>query len=367
MDSPLLRAWHGAALAALPEGVDVWDAHTHTGSADPDGVSIDTTRLLARLDAGGTTAAVMCTSADPDGYDRPNRRVLEDAAASGGRLVPFVRTDPTRDGAAERVRDALEAGHRGIKLHPRSEGFAMSASGVDEVCSVAAAARVPVLVHAGRGMPPLGPKVTALLDRHDGLVLILAHCAISDLAWIAPESATRPGLVFDTAWWNPADLAALFAWVDSSQILYASDTPYGDPVGSFGLTMRAAVAAGVGPRALSAVFGGTLRRLLDGDGTGASLGRGRAAAPDPAMLRVASSLYSAIASAFGGRRGTQAIDLALRALEVKDPAPLQRALTATLEAAREAEGEERLWLLITACSGALSPVLVPEARDLVAT
>jgi len=359
MDSPLLRAWHDAARDALPGGAEVWDAHTHTGGADPDGVGIDTAGLLDRLDAGGTATAVMCTSADPDGYDGPNRRVLADAAASRGRLVPFARVDPTDGGAAESARRAVEEGHRGIKLHPRSEGFGMGDPGVDRVCGVAAASRVPVLIHAGRGMAPLGRPVIDLLDRHDGLTMILAHCAISDLTWIAPEADGRPGLLFDTSWWNPADLAALFAWVDSSQILYASDTPYGDPLGSFGLTMRSALAAGLGPEALEAVFGGNLRRVLDG-GAAEPLGRGTSVPPDEMTLRVASSLYAAIASVFAGRLGTQPIELALRALEAADPTPVQRTLTTTLEAAREAEGRDRLWLLISACSGALAPAAVPK-------
>jgi predicted TIM-barrel fold metal-dependent hydrolase len=360
VDSPILRAWHEAALAHLPEGAEVWDAHTHTGGADPGGVATDTPALLGRLDAAGAAGAVMCTSADPGGYDAPNERVLADCVASGGRLVPFARIDPTTGGATDRARAALEAGHRGIKFHPRSEGFGMGHPEVNRVCAVAADAGAPVLVHAGRGMPPLGRPVIDLLDRHDGLTMVLAHGAISDLAWIAPEAAAHPGLLFDTSWWNPADLAALFAWVDASQILYASDTPYGDPIGSFGLTMRSALGAGLGAEALEAVFGGTLRRVLDGERPSGAMGRGRPAAPEAGMLRVASNLYAAIASTFAGRRGTQPLELALRALEAADPTPMQRTLTATLESARAAEGSEQLWLLITACSGAVTPEALPE-------
>ena len=39
----------------------------------------------------------------------------------------------------------------------------------------------------------------------------------------------HPNIFIDTAWWNPADHIALFSLVAPSQIVWASDSPYGLP------------------------------------------------------------------------------------------------------------------------------------------
>lgn len=170
--------------------------------------------------------------------------------------MPFLRVDPNRPGAVDEARRSLDRGHRGIKLHPRAEGFTLAHPVVDRLTALAAERAAPLLIHAGRGMPAL--------DRHPGTVVILAHCGISDLDALAGLLSGRPGIRFDTAWWNAADLGALFHWVDAGRILYASDAPYGWPALSFVRTVRAAAQAGARRRA-------TIRRA--GGEPGAGVGR----------------------------------------------------------------------------------------------
>lgn len=360
MDHPILTAWHDAAAAMLPPGSPIWDAHTHTGDADPDGFTNTVPRLLANLDAVGHRGAVVCSSADPLGYRIHNDRVADEAAGAGGRIIPFLRVVPTRPGALEEVKRSLSAGHRGIKLHPRSDGFSLADPVVADIATLAASKRAPLLVHAGRGMEPLGDTPVRLLDRTPGLEIVLAHCAISDLASLAPEARTRPGLKFDTAWWNPADLAALFAWVDAGQILYASDMPYGAPTMTATITARAAVQAGLSGAALTAVFGGNLDRMLEGSPP-AAFGTGVAGVSDPGLLRVASNLFGAIETTFAGITRSQPLELALRATETT-PTPydgLHRAIAATVRTVLEMQDShprERLGLLVVACSAALTPI-----------
>lgn len=359
MDHPILAAWNESARASLPPTAAVWDAHTHTGDTDPDGFTNTPEQLLAELDRAGHAGAVVCTSADPLGYRIHNERIAAEAAASKGRLIPFLRVDPNSSDALAEVKRGLDAGHRGIKLHPRSDRFRLDDPVIGEIAALAAQRRAPLLVHAGRGMDPLGDIPVRLVDAHPGLEIVLAHCAISDLASIAPEARTRPGILFDTAWWNPADLAALFGWVDAGQILYASDMPYGAPFMSSTITMRAAIQAGLSGPALSAVLGGNLHRVLEGRPP-APLGVGVAGVTDPALLRVASNLFGAIETTFAEVTRTQPLELALRATET---APsrydgLFAAIAATVEAVlemRDTHPRERLGLLVVACSAALTP------------
>lgn len=368
----ITRVWFETAAADLPEQAAVWDAHTHTGDRDPDGVTESARALIAKLDEAGHRGAVVMTSRDLTGYPDANDRILAEAADSDGRLIPFLRVDPgKRHEAVEEAERSLDRGHRGIKLHPRAEGFAISDPTVAAVARVAAERQVPVLIHAGRGMPALGPELLRLTETIPGLRVILAHAAISDLAWIGPRSADHPGVYFDTAWWDITDLLALFAWAPPSRILYASDTPYGHPLLSFTLTMRAARAADYNDDQLAGLFGATLATLLDGrdeDDLGAAPGDGFLRT-DAGLLRVHASLHGAIAGAFATQDIREPVWLARLGCEVPDEArhaEVHRAIAATLDRidTESSTRSEILRPLILAASAALTPTVpVPEFRS----
>src|SRR5207248_3299214 len=91
----LLIPWHSAVMEALP-GTEIFDAHTHTGFNDPDGFTCSAEQLIEGLEMANARAVVF-TMHEPDGYPPANDRVIDEAAASGGRLVPFCRLDPADD------------------------------------------------------------------------------------------------------------------------------------------------------------------------------------------------------------------------------------------------------------------------------
>jgi uncharacterized protein len=173
--------------------------------------------------------------------------------------------------------------------------------------------RVPVLIHAGRGIPALGRDTVRLSGEFPGARLILAHAAISDLAWLWRVLPDHPNLLIDTAWWDAADMMALFTLVPPGNILWASDSPYGLPMTSAVLHLRLAVQAGLGGEALRSIAGGQIERLLDG---GDPIDAGpppRAARPiDPLLERVVSHSAQAIARMFG--RGDPSEPVALTKL-----------------------------------------------------
>lgn len=359
----ILTAWHDAARSLLPHDTEVWDAHTHSGKKDPDGVSGDVDRLISKLTAAGQAGAVVMTNQDTGAYPEANDRILAEAAASEGRLIPFLRVDPRLgDEAVAEAARCLNAGHRGIKLHPRAEQFSLSDPVVGQLGELAADRRVPILVHAGRGIPSLGIDAAHLCDVVDGLRIILAHAAISDLSWLGPTVHKHPGLYFDTAWWDVTDLLALFSWVPPGRIVYASDTPYGQPELGFTLTMRVAASARYSPAQIEALFGGTLQRLLAGE-DGADLGPAPGddfVTGDPGLLRVHASLHGAVVRAFGRHDCTEPASLARLACVVPDDAHharVFRAIGATLDAV-DLHSEQRSQVvrpLIVAATAALTP------------
>jgi uncharacterized protein len=302
-------------------GVEPLDAHTHLGSNDPDGYRCTRQELVEALEHLDGRAIVFPMQ-EPDGYPAANDMVLEEAAAADGRLFPFCRLDPQDDPVAE-ARRCLEAGARGLKLHPRAEGFTLDHPALREVFALADEERLPVLCHAGRGIPALGRDAVDACGRHPGMRLILAHAGISDLAWIWRAAQNYPNLYFDTSWWLPSDLQALFALVPPGQILMASDAPYTPPAFGATMTMRHALQVGLEPDQVRAVLGGQAARLVAREeplDLGPARGTDRISR-DPLLERVHSYLLSAVGQMLGGLDAEETLALARLACEVGNDAP----------------------------------------------
>src|SRR4051812_4459523 len=121
---------HFDSLAEGVGGFELFDAHTHIGANDPDGFRQTPEQLLDVLTQAGARAVVFPMH-EPDGYRVANDTAIEAAAGSGGRVVAYCRVDP-RDAAVAEAARALDAGARGIKLHPRAERFGLDVPGVRE-------------------------------------------------------------------------------------------------------------------------------------------------------------------------------------------------------------------------------------------
>jgi uncharacterized protein len=323
----LLPRWLDAIVAEVP-GLSFFDAHTHTGSGDPDGFRSTPSELLASLDPIGARAVVF-TMHEPEGYRAANDRVLAEAAASDGRLVAFCRLDPHNDPVSEAER-CLDAGARGIKLHPRSDEFTLDEPPVRGIFAVANERRVPVLIHAGRGIPALGEHALGLADEFPGAKVILAHAAISDLGWIWAQLPDAPNVLVDTSWWNPADLATLFGLVPPGQILFASDAPYGPPIVVALMAMRFALQAGLTPEQGRSVASTQLERVLTGedpDDLGPAPGRERLA-PDLLVERVSSCLMVGFGRLMAGGEAEEQVALARLACHVPADDPSAGVLAA---------------------------------------
>ena len=303
----------------LPD-LEILDAHTHIGFNDPDGMRCSPETLIEALELAGNRAVVFAMH-EPEGYPKANDWVREEADRSEGRLMPFARLDPRDDPVAEGER-SLDAGALGLKLHPRAEEFAMDEPGVEPIVALAQERSVPLIVHAGRGIPALGRHVVELCRSHPGANVILAHAAICDLAWIWRDARELPNLFFDTSWWSAGDLIALLSLVPPGQVLLASDAPYGSPTMGAVLCLRSALQAGLDEEAVRAIAGGQMERLLAREKP-LDLGPAREQAPGRDLLldRVWTFLTYATGQALQGVHPTEAIDLARLACEVGDEAP----------------------------------------------
>ncbi|HEY2770128.1 MAG TPA: amidohydrolase family protein [Solirubrobacteraceae bacterium] len=370
MNIPALVApWTEIVLEQVP-GIELFDAHTHLGQNDPDGMSETPEELLAVLEQAGARGAFVFPMHEPGGYPPANDAVLAAAAGSDGVLVPFCRVDPHDDplGEAERC---LDAGARGIKLHPRAEQFTLDHPKVRSLVALAHERRLPTLIHAGRGIPALGLHAVELAGEFPEARLILAHAAICDLSWIWRVAPDHPNLLFDTAWWMPADLQTLFSLVPPGQILFASDAPYGATAMSASFMVRTALQAGLSPEQVRSITAEQSLRIATGEPLqpcGPAVGE-RERAPHLLLDRVAEFVMLGAITSFRGGDGTEMLALARLACDVPDEiddAPVFAAIRSLLDIHDQMLDEDpqdrrRMAFLILAATVARTPeVPVPE-------
>jgi hypothetical protein len=260
----LVESYEELLRDELPADVEIFDAHVHLGT-DIDGMRGNPDELQRIQQAHRITRSFMFCLDEPDrrpGFRAPNDRSLAFAAQSEGALIPFVRLD-LGEGPIEEATRCLDLGASGIKLHPRAQKFLLDDDRLAPVFELAAARRVPILIHGGRGLPPIADALARLMDAYEPQ-LIVAHAGIADLAALARHFSGRPGVFFDTSVWSPLDLLDLYRLVSPEQVLYASDYPYGTQPSSLFASLRTARMAGLDHEQLGAMLGGSARRIAAG-------------------------------------------------------------------------------------------------------
>ncbi len=179
-------------------------------------------------------------------------------------MIPFVRLD-MNEGPVEEARRCLDLGARGIKLHPRAQKFLLNDERLAPVFELAAERKVPILIHGGRGLPPIADDLANLVDRYADAQLIVAHAGIADLAALADRLGGKAGVFFDTSVWSPLDLLGLYRLVGPEQVVYASDYPYGQQPASLLITVRTARLAGLDEEQVLDVLARNANRIAEGE------------------------------------------------------------------------------------------------------
>jgi predicted TIM-barrel fold metal-dependent hydrolase len=262
------RAHAELVAPLLPPERPIWDVHAHLGE-DDDGSLLDPPALLAEMRRFDVARAFVFPFRQESlaGYRERNDALIAAAGASDGALVPFCRVEPG-DGAVVELARALDAGARGIKLHPLTGRFEIGAPLVDAAMALAAERSVPLLLHAGRGIAPFMHDLGPMLRRHPEAQVILAHAAIGDQEACVAASGAHPNLVFDVSVWNLLDLRALIARVAPEQIVYGTDAPYYAHACVQAKLGLALAAAGATTEQAAAILWGNAERVAGGRSAG---------------------------------------------------------------------------------------------------
>jgi uncharacterized protein len=261
----LIEEWDAELRRELPEGADIFDAHLHLGH-DIDGMVGDYDELALLMERYGIARAFMFCMDEPDrhpAFRAPNDRTLEHASRSEGRLIPFVRLD-LGERPIEEAERCLDLGAKGIKLHPRAQKFLLNDERLAPVFAIAAERKVPILIHGGRGLPPIADDLARLVETYPDAQLIIAHAGIADLGALMRHFAGKLGVFFDTSAWSPIDLLDFFRQVSPEQVLYASDYPYGQQPSSLLIALRTARVAGLDDAQVRGMLSGNATRIAEG-------------------------------------------------------------------------------------------------------
>ncbi len=262
----VLARWDEQLQRELPEGAEVFDAHVHLGE-DVDGMVGRYDELIDVMDRYGMSRCFMFCLDEPDrhpAFRAANDRTLAFAARSEGRVIPFVRLDLNEEPVEEAIR-CLDLGARGIKLHPRAQKFDATDGRLRPVFELAAERRVPILIHGGRGLPPIAAGLRRVFEDAPGAQLIIAHAGIADMASLADCFAGRAGVFFDTSVWSPVDLLEFYRLVPPEQVVYASDFPYGQQPSSLLIALRTARLSGLDDTQVRDMLAGNATRIAAGE------------------------------------------------------------------------------------------------------
>ena len=282
---PTVRDRREALVASEPAFAEIY-GHRDAAMASAGDV-------LASMDAAGVDRTVICNFAwrDEALIDETNEYLLDAAARSGGRLIPFVSVSLAggpRHGTAEteeapqatagdprtRIRLLASAGARGIgELRPEQSGYNLANSDEADLLAWAAAAfDLPVLIHASEpvghtypgkeGQPIAG--LYAFAKAAPGATVIAAHWG-GGLPFYALMPEVRDALenvYFDTAashlLYEPAVYRRVIDAVGVGKVLWGSDFPLTSQAKAVARTREAPLSEDE----LAAVLGGNAAALL---------------------------------------------------------------------------------------------------------
>jgi predicted TIM-barrel fold metal-dependent hydrolase len=239
------------------------DFHTHVDHAEAYGWFDPPEKLLPLLDEAGIERAAIMTYVDLPGANPKALELIADAVSRyPDRLIGFVRLDPNhRDAAREALdRAVLEAGFRGVKLHPTTTLAHPAGAPTIALLERSAELGVPVLFHCGDDPYTTPQAIELAAARVPGCMIVMGHMGGYFHVDDAIAAAERqPNLVLETsAMPYPWKIADAVRAVGADRVVFGSDGPGCSP----SLEVRKVQQLGLDPLEEHAVLVGTASRLL---------------------------------------------------------------------------------------------------------
>jgi hypothetical protein len=223
--------------------------------------------LLASMDRNGVDLACVCMIATKPAQNQGILDFCEQIRSD--RLEPFPSIHPDTPEPARWVARFVEAGFRGLKLHPMYQAFAADEERVMPIYRAAAEAGLPVTLHCGRDVayPPGDDRASPrrmrrLLDEVPGLKLIATHMG----GWRMWQEVDR--LLTGTDCWM--ETSVTFSQLPCSRVvdmirrhgtgrvLFGTDSPWSGHAGE----LERLRSSGLTEDELAGILGGNAAKLL---------------------------------------------------------------------------------------------------------
>ncbi len=208
------------------------DFHTHVDEAPAFGWIDPPEKIIGLLDEAGIDRAVVMTYTDLPGV---NPAALDYIVASAekfsGRLLPFVRLNPSYPEAVSLLPEALDRGVRGVKLHPTTTLAHPAGDPTVTLLRRCGELRLPVLFHCGDD-PYTTPEAIALAAAAaPECSVVLGHMGGYFHVEAAIDVADRyPNIYLETsAMPYPPMIAAAVDRIGADRVLFGSDGPGCNP------------------------------------------------------------------------------------------------------------------------------------------
>jgi predicted TIM-barrel fold metal-dependent hydrolase len=208
---------------------------------------------------------------------RASNRWVAEMARANPLVEVLITLDPTvltgRE-IVDHLTELADAGVRGVKLHPVSQGILPIDPRLHAIYDTCSDAGLVVLSHSGpghRGDASARPsEFGPVLQRWPSLRLVLAHLGGASWQETAELAGTYPQVAFDLSeiieWVgaphapSATDLTELIRHIGADRVMLGSDFPWYDPVRTANLVDGL---PGLGTEERAAILGGTAVRLLD--------------------------------------------------------------------------------------------------------
>jgi predicted TIM-barrel fold metal-dependent hydrolase len=172
-----------------------------------------------------------------------SEEILEDARKHGDVLIPFASVDPHDHGSVERLRALVQAGAKGLKLHPSLQDFLPNDPRHYPLYAAAAELGVPIVFHTGQtgigaGLPggrgiKLRYSDPMLIDDvaadHPNLTIVLAHPSVPWQDSAISIATHKANVYIDLSGWSPkyfpAQLVKAAGGRLRHKVLFGSDFP----------------------------------------------------------------------------------------------------------------------------------------------
>ena len=124
---------------------------------------------------------------------------------------------------------------------------------------------VPILIHGGRGLPPIAEDLEALVRRNEGVQLIVAHAGIADMAGLAGRLGGIPGSLLRHVRLERARPARPLPPGRAGAGDLRLRLPVRRQPNSLLVAVRTAKLAGFDDKQLRLMLGGSARRMIAGE------------------------------------------------------------------------------------------------------